>query len=339
MGRSRPDWSRSWAAAATARVHRPMRSGAAQWSGMKGYVSGVLVLITLLGNAGCQKETELVRDNQAPDYAGVPTVITKNYVNRLFIDLIGREPLDVEMDAEVAALEAASLSVQSREALVNKLMTSTAYVEGDSSYKRAYYQRQYELYKARCLEGCSDDIIDGAIATAEQNALADSLAGNTQGLNETNSELQKLRNLKNSRVNYLNGVVGIDDVMGYMVFNSIYDQINMNTFNFINATFDNLLYRYPTQAEFDAGYAMVENNSAAMLFGASGQNKADYCAILVNSAEFHEGMVRWCYKTFLGREPSTYETYTAMADFQMDRDLQKVQRRVLTSDEYANIGS
>lgn len=337
MGRSRPDWSRSWAAAATARVHRPMRSGAAQWSGMKGCVSGVLVLITLLGNAGCQKETELVRDNQAPDYAGVPTVITQNYVNRLFIDLIGREPLDVEMDAEVAALEAASLSVQSREALVNKLMTSTAYVEGDSSYKRAYYQRQYELYKARCLEGCSDDIIDGAIATAEQNALADSLAGNTQGLNETNSELQKLRNLKNSRVNYLNGVVGIDDVMGYMVFNSIYDQINMNTFNFINATFDNLLLRFPTNAEFNAGYEMVENSAATILFAQSGQNKGDYVHILTGTTEFREGMVRWSYRTFMGREASTYEVYTAMSHFNSDGDLQRVQRAILTSDEYANI--
>lgn len=314
-----------------------MRSGKAQWSGTKRKAGCVLVLAALLGNAGCKKETELVPDNQAPDYNGVPTVITQNYVNRLFIDLIGREPLDVEMDAEVAALEAASLSIAAREALVNKLMTSTAYVEGDSSYKRAYYQRQYELYKARCLEGCSDDIIDGAIATAEQDALADSLAGNTQGLNETNSELQKLRNLKNSRVNYMNGLIGIDDVMGYMVFNSIYDQINMNTFNFINATFDNLLLRFPTNAEFNAGYDMVENSAATVLFAQSGQNKGDYVHILTGSTEFREGMVRWCYNTFMGREASTYEVYDALSHFNTDGDLQRVQRAILTSDEYANI--
>ncbi|MBK6776805.1 MAG: hypothetical protein IPG74_13535 [Flavobacteriales bacterium] len=291
----------------------------------------------LLTGTGCKKETELIPGNQAPDYAGVPTVITQNYVNRLFIDLIGREPLNVEMDAEVAALEAATLSIGSREALVNKLMTSTAYVEGDSSYKRAYYQRQYELYKSRCLEGASDDIIDGAIGIAEQDALADSLAGNTQGLGEANSELQRLRNLKNSRVNYMNGLIGIDEVMGYMVFNSIYDQINMNTFNFINATFDNLLLRYPTNAEFNTGFSMVENNAPGILFTQSGQNKGDYVQILTGTTEFEEGMVRWSYNTFMGREASTYEVYTAMSSFHTDLDLQRMQRTILVSDEYANI--
>ncbi|MFZ1688653.1 MAG: hypothetical protein WAU70_14590 [Flavobacteriales bacterium] len=296
-----------------------------------------LLAATVLATSACKKETELIPDNQAPDYAGVPTVITQNYVNRLFIDLIGREPLDVEMDAEVAALEAASLSMGSREALVNKLMTSTAYVEGDSSYKQAYYQRQYELYKSRCLEGASDDIIDEAIHVAEQDALDDSLSGNTQGLGEANSALQRLRNLKNSRVNYMNGLVGIDDVMGYMVLNSIYDQINMNTFNFINATFDNLLLRFPTSAEFNSGFDMVENNAPGILFTQSGQNKGDYVGILTGTTEFEEGMVRWSYRTFMGREPSTYEVYTAMSSFHTDLDLQRMQRAILTSDEYANI--
>jgi hypothetical protein len=314
-----------------------MQRGMARWIVIGRAVEGCLLAVVFLTATSCKKETELIPGNQAPDYAGVPTVITQNYVNRLFIDLIGREPLDVEMDAEVATLEAATLSTTSREALVNKLMTSTAYVEGDSSYKRAYYQRQYELYKARCLEGCSDDIIDGAIATAEQNALADSLAGNTQGLGEANSELQRLRNLKNSRVSYMNGLIGIDDVMGYMVFNNIYDQINMNTFNFINATFDNLLLRYPTNAEFDTGFDMVENNAPGILFAQSGQNKGDYVQILTGTTEFEEGMVRWSYSTFMGREASTYEVYTAMSSFHTDLDLQRMQRAILVSDEYANI--
>lgn len=314
-----------------------MQRGMARRMGLGGAVEVSLLSFALLAATACKKETELIPGNQAPDYSGVPTVITQNYVNRLFIDLIGREPLDVEMNAEVAALEAATLSTASREALVNKLMTNTAYVEGDSSYKRAYYQRQYELYKARCLEGCSDDIIDGAIATAEQNALADSLAGNTQGLGEANSELQRLRNLKNSRVNYMNGLIGIDDVMGYMVFNSIYDQINMNTFNFINATFDNLLLRYPTNAEFNTGFSMVENNAPGILFTQSGQNKGDYVQILTGTTEFEEGMVHWSYNTFMGREASTYEVYTAMFSFHTDLDLQRMQRTILVSDEYANI--
>ena len=295
------------------------------------------ILCFLLALAACKKETELVPDNQPPDYHGIATVVTANYVNRLFIDLVGREPLDVEMAAEVAALESASLSQTSRAALVNKLMTSTAYLEDDSSYTNKYFMRQYELCKARCLEGASDDIVDGAISNAQQAALADSLAGNTSGANESNLELQRLLALKRARTEYRDGLIGIDEVMRRMVFNSIYDVINMNSFNFINATFDNLLFRYPAQAEFDASYAMVDGNTAAVLFTQSGQNKSDYTGIIASTPEFWEGMVRWSYRTFLGREPSTFETYQAMSGLQNDHDLLKVQRNILTTDEYANI--
>lgn len=295
------------------------------------------VLLFLMFLVSCKKETEIVPDNQPPDYDGIATVITENYVNRLFIDLLGREALDVEMAAEVAALESAELSQASREALVTKLMTSTAYLEDDSSYQNKYYIRQIELYRARCLEGVSDEYIQGAIDIAQQNATADSLAGNTAGANESNLELQRLLALKRTRWEYRDGLIGIDEVMRRMVFNSIYDQINMNSFNFINATFDNLLLRFPTDAEFNASYTMVDGNAAAVLFTQSGQNKSDYAHIITSTPEFYEGMVRWSYRTFLGREPSTFETWTAMADFQNDNDLQKVQRRILTTDEYANI--
>ena len=108
--------------------------------------------IAFLLCASCQKEPEIVPNNVAPYYQGVPTVVVEYYVNRLFIDLIGREPLDAEMSAEVSTLESASLGFDARRALVNKLMTNTDFIAGDSSYKHAYYQRQYELYKARCLD-------------------------------------------------------------------------------------------------------------------------------------------------------------------------------------------
>lgn len=296
----------------------------------------MLCVVVLL--AACKKEEVEVRpDNQAPDYHGVPTVVVQNYVNRLFIDLLGREPIDVEMNAEVSALESAALSSDSRIALVNKLMTSTVFVEGDSSYKNAYYQRQYEGFKARFLEGVSDEVIDGYIGIAAQAALADSLSGNAQGASQSNSALQKLLRLKSSRTQFRDGQINVNEVVQRMMLNDIYDVINMNTFNFINATFDNLVFRYPTSAEFDAGYTMVENNASAILFGQAGQNKAAYLDILVHSAEGHEGLVRLSYRTFLGREPSTFEAYQLTTVLRADHDLQRMQRTILIGDEYAGL--
>ena len=122
-----------------------------------------------------------------------------------------------------------------------------------------------------------------------------------------------------------------------MVLNAVYDEIHMNSFNYVNATFDNLLLRYPTDAEFTIAYGMVEQNASGVLFGQSGQNKGEYAALMSASAEAREGLVRWSYVTFMGREPNSYETYTAMNSFTQDLDLQKLQRTILTTDEYANI--
>lgn len=295
-----------------------------------------LGLVLLL--SACKKEEVVVRpDNQAPDYDAVPTVVVQNYVNRLFIDLLGREPVDVEMNAEVAALESANLSSDARIALVNKLMTNTAFVEGDSSYQHAYAQRTYESFKARFLEGVSDDVIDGFIGNAAQAALEDSLSGDAQGASASNSALQRLLRLKNSRTHYREGLITAVEMAKRMMFNDVYDEINMNSFNFINASFDNLLFRYPTDAEFNASYAMVDASSAAILFGLSAQNKGGYLDILVNSAEGHEGLVRMFYRSFLGREPSTYEAYQLTTSFATDNDLRRMQRTILVGDEYAGL--
>ncbi|MCB0754704.1 MAG: hypothetical protein KDB98_03870, partial [Flavobacteriales bacterium] len=121
-----------------------------------------------------------------------------------------------------------------------------------------------------------------------------------------------------------------------MVNNAVYDEINMNTFNFVNASFDNLFFRFPTEQEFYAGFNMIEYNQPANILGVPGQNKDDYVDILVNSREFYEGLIVWSYQTLLAREPSTAETNALMIDLYTDHDLQKVQRAIMITDEYAH---
>ncbi len=296
-----------------------------------------LLMGTVLALAACRKEPEVIGGNQAPTYEGVPTVLVENYVHRLFIDLLGREPLDAEMSAEVGALESAGLSMASRTALVQKVMTSTAFLADDSSYRNKFCTRLYELCKARFLEGVSDAVIDGYIGNAQQQALADSLDGNTSGLNAANTELGRLVALKRSRTDLRDGLIGITEMMRRMVLNAVYDEINMNSFNYVNATFDNLLLRYPTDAEFAIAYGMVEHNTAGVLFGQSAQNKGEYAALLSASAEAREGLVRWSYATFMGRLPDTGETVSGLDALGPSTDIEALLLQVLTTDEYANL--
>lgn len=283
----------------------------------------------------CKKEQEVFENNTIPPYSEIPTVIVQNYVNRLFIDLLGREPVDIEMAAEVAALESADLSESSRLTLINRLMNETIFVEGDSSYNRAYYINLYEYTKARLLEGASDAEIESQRGILLFAALNDSLNGDFTSYQRNIREAKKLSDIIDSRYDYQSGQIDIRELYDRMIDNSVYDLINMNAFNYINATYDDLFYRYPTEAEFNQAFQIIEYNLPAVIFGEVAQNEGQYLDILLNDDEFNEGMIRWSYISLLAREPSTQETFTLIEDFRNTSNLQNIQRYILKSDEYA----
>ena len=72
-----------------------------------------------------KKKGELIGGNNAPYYDEVPTILLENYVNRLYIDLIGREPLDDEMERDVLYLRDNDVSYGSRDSLILKLQSDT----------------------------------------------------------------------------------------------------------------------------------------------------------------------------------------------------------------------
>jgi hypothetical protein len=298
----------------------------------------ILVFITIFSS--CRKE-ETIPNNKPPFYDEIPTILIENYVNRIFIDLIGREPLNIEMQEEVKYLRDNDLQMEFRDSLITKLMTSTILdtTIGDSTtvYKVAYYHRMYEMTKARMIEGASNEYIQQDIGNLEQAILNDSLmGGNQQGIDKKRFEVNKLKKVILSEDQYMNGDIEINEVYARMLYNSVYDEINMNTFNFVNASFDDLFSRFPTAEEFDNGFNMIEYDEARLLFNLPGQNKGDYIEILTNSREYYEGMINWVFLTMLSREPTSLEKGQIMETFFYDHDLQKLQKIVLMTDEYAH---
>ena len=144
-------------------------------------------------------------------------------------------------------------------------------------------------------------------------------------------EYNKLNDILKSEKQYRNGVISVSEYHRRMVYNSIYDDINMNTFNYINAIFDNLLFRYPTSYEFNECKLMIDDNSTQILMGSSGNCKYDVTTIICNSDEFYEGLVNWSYITFLGREPNVQERDELMNNLITYNDYQRIQRIILVS--------
>lgn len=279
------------------------------------FLINILLLLIL---TSCKKETVVIGENNPPIINNIPAVKIENYVNRIFIDLLGREPLDSELAAETEALRAENLITAARSTLIEKLQKSTDFIEGDTSYLHAYHQHLYSLAKARCLEGASDIDIDDYIGGA------------------TNVEyIEKLELVKRSKSELRTGTINIKEMFGRMINNAVYDDINMNTFNLVRASFDNLLWRYPTDFEFQAGFNMVDFETEETLFGQSGSSRADYTEILISSREMSEGMIIWAYRQLLAREPNTAETVFLLDDFHATNDFKTVQKTVMVTDEYA----
>lgn len=282
--------------------------------------SSLLCCCFLLCFWTCTKQEIItIPDNDSPSVNNVPAIRIENYVNRLFIDLIGREPLDTELNTEVEALKNQELTKAARIALINKLQTDTSPLESDTSYSHAFHKQLYALSKARCLDGAGDEILRSF-----------------QGFAPDESDFLRLQLVLDSRLDLQENKINYNEMLGRMIYNTLYDELNMNTFNFINASFDNLYWRSPTDAEFAAGFKMVEDNTSATLLGQVGQNKGDYVNIVSNSRELYEGIIIWVYQQALARRPSTSETTALLENFIEHQDIKIIQQEVLSSDEYAN---
>lgn len=301
--------------------------------------NGVFAMILLVFVIACKKETidgTKYTNNDPPYYDGIATVLVQNYVNRLFIDLIGREPLDVEMEEEVSKLKDARYAMEVRDSLIIKLQTDETFIEGDSSYKAAYFNRLYEVFKVKMLEGASDADINRERSMIYGNLVRDSLAGDWFSAAVNLEKVNKLDRVLAIEKDYYNDEIEVKDAFARLLDNAVYDRINMNTFNFINAAFNDLFDRFPSKMEFDNAYEIIENEKASTIFGQSAANKGEFIEVLVNSKEFYEGVIRWTYGTLLTREPNADELEHAMSSFYFDHDLQALQLLILRSDEYAN---
>lgn len=291
---------------------------------MKNLLYLTLVVVSFLS---CKKDSivqnVIIEDNTAPPYNEVTTVQIQNYVNKIYIDLLGREPLDNELNSATSSLKSSSLSDDSREQLLTNLMST-----------EEYYLRFYEIYQTSYLPGVTNDELDFTIYLFEverDQAIQD---GNTTFAQLLNLELDLMYALRNARGEYQNGEISINEFMIRIARNQFYEEINMGAENYVLACFENFLKRTPTDAELIASVSMVEG-SPAQIFFQDGNNQNDFVEIVMNTAEFYQGLSIDIYNQLLVREPSSQEMVDAIFIFDDTQDYQAVQRLVMKSDEYA----
>ncbi|MCH1576614.1 MAG: hypothetical protein L7S67_10090 [Flavobacteriales bacterium] len=287
-------------------------------------------LLVLTGFSACSPEELVYENNPVPPYDGVPTVLVDAYLTRAFIDLIGREPLELELESERAALRAGALGMEARSNVVARLMGA------DPDYAPLYDRKLSDDLSGRFLDGFSQEAMDAELESLLDMATMDSLQGNTTGYLYNTWQAERMARLRGAIDSYRLGSINWREVSRRFCDNVTYDDLNMNSFNFINATFDDLFGRYPTEAEFEQAYAAVEFNSTSVVFGTAISNAAEYLQVLVANGEFDEGSVRWWAERLLVRPITDAEMVSWRQTVGTDVNIRALQQLLITSDEYAD---
>lgn len=290
----------------------------------------IFIFLGLTWVLGCSPEDLVYENNPVPPYTGVPTVLVDAYITRVFIDLIGREPLATELTTERTSMRAGDLGLEARSNLVTRLMGS------DPAYLPLYDRKLKDDLSGRFLGGFSQEAMEAELEDLLEMASSDSLQGNTAGYLYFTYEANRMERAMDAVSSYRLNVITWREVSRTYCDNSIYDEINMNSFNFINATFDDLFARYPTEAEFDQAYAAVELNASSVLLGTPISDATEYLQALVDNTEFDEGSVRWWAERLLVRPISDAEMVAWKQTVGTDVDIRVLQELLITSDEYAD---
>jgi hypothetical protein len=290
----------------------------------------------IFGLISCQKELLVIDGNRPPSLSNVSEIKIENYVQRIFIDLLGREPLREEMALCVNQLKLDSLSRKSRESIILNLMENDSLREAEGSYKKAYCLNLYNLAKIRCIEGLSDYEIEEELSLARNLMRLDSLTGNWESFYKNQKVVHRYEKLLISQDWLYEDKIAYYQIFNYMVDNGIYDIINMNTFNFVRALFDDLLYRLPTEQEFNRAFQIIENQIPAIVLGRLCRNKEQLIETVIESSEMMEGLLVWSFQVLLKRNPSPQEVTTFLPMLQSDKNIHQLITQILITDEYAN---
>ena len=281
---------------------------------IKKYYPFLLILIVL----SCEKyEIQTIDGNQPPDEQVVTTDMKESYVNRLYITLLGRKADPQEFAASVQMLDQYA-DQMARKALMDSLAA-----------KPEYKQQLYAIARADYLES-----LDTAVIRSDYEQAVDALNVVTGNAREYwLDRVERIGALLRIPGQLDSNLIDIIEVHSRVVNNPYYDNINMGTENFIVATFQHFLFRYPTNVELAECSDMVDGFPASLFFQA-GSSKEDFLEIFFGSDDYFEGQVINLYRKYLFRTPDNTELLPVMNDYQQDKDYLALQKQILASDEY-----
>jgi hypothetical protein len=269
----------------------------------------------------CRKE-EIIPGNKSIPDASIEDATISSYITHAHISVLGRKATTEEQAWAFTLLRSSNMAVTTREQFLDSIFS-----------KEEYLLNLFTLARVDLLQNLDTGLIKDRIAINTYLLSQPEYKLVYDYLRADNANLDSLRripeDLKNKKLDII-----------YMhrrcVFNSLYDDINMGTENFVVSCFQHFLSRYPTAYELEQSKNMV-NGVPAILFLQSGQTKSEFISIFFSSSDYYEGLVRNLYNRLLFRTPTSIEMGQATLKFQQDMDYIQMQKDILITNEFAGI--
>ena len=287
---------------------------------MSKFLLSFIFIVTVMS---CTKTvTTVVPGNVPPPDHTIDSSTIIMYLNKTYINLLGRKPVGMEQSIAMATLRSHNFSVADRQAFIQTLFLKpeynrTLYINADKQYLNS---------------------IDSAEVAAQIYQFNYDLTQSSYSAYYSfiRFEIGTLDTLQNT-INYMNaGVMDYRAMLKRIANNYAYDQINMGTQNFVVSTFQNFLFRYPTNSEL-ANAESIVNGLTSQLFLQVGQNKQDYINIFFASDDFIQGQVQLIFQQYLFRKPTSAEFSFYANIYKTSNDYKQLQLAVLSLDEYAGL--
>lgn len=265
-------------------------------------------------------ETLVVGNNSAPPDNTPKSFNREAYINRVYISLIGRKPSFTEKASAEAMVPLTAPTPAQLEALLETVFLNPGYLS-----------RAYDNIRIDALNNLDTAEITNMLSTFDQilNSTSDPFI-----IDQINREKLKLQEMLTIPADLANATLDRRGLHRRCINNWFYDQINMGTANFVISSFQNFLYRYPTESELSNGISMVDGFSGA-LFLNSGNSKTDYLTIFFNSLNYAEGQVKDAYRRYLFRDPTALELSSRSVELHSDWNYNRLVKQILSSNEYA----
>lgn len=290
---------------------------------MKNKCIHLIFLLLAVLFVACEKtEEEVIDGNLAPPDTTIEHVVFENYVNKLYISLLGRKASSEEHETGLALLQENDLAVSARKELV-------ATIQSDELYP----VREYEIARATLLNSIDTLEIRNWINIIDQQLM---MVANEEDSLSLIAAREKVEPLLTIPEDLRAGDITMIQMHKYCVDNFLYDEINMGTENFIVSMFQSFLYRYPSTVELEEATKVVDGIQG-VVFYEIGESKQDFIDIFMASNNYYEGQVRDLYERYLFREPTPEEASDLANQYKNEGSFRAIQSEILTSDEYVGL--